>query len=746
MLTAVFSGISNVYAQSGQQAESNKENSYSITLETLACGDSVVLRWMVDDPAVWMMANRDGWRIIRTGGKNRTARDERVVKPWELSKISSTFGYSDMKAGALAQALYGESTVSKSLAAKPATMVEYVCRLREEQHSRQTIVYMLACRSTQYADAAGLRFVDREVEVDATYEYTISYAGKSEVFTCREASEIVKNNANATQAAKPTVKEVLVKQADGEKMAVYWPVSDCVGYYVERASVSQTEKASDSKQSQKSGSKGSGKTNANASSAKKDLDFEPLNSIPVVKADIVSTSDYAGLSVARDNVLFFDSLRPGQTVVYRVRGYDLFGRMSEWRQSDAITMLEQHPLASPELVRLAASDSNGCTVEWRAPSDERYAAFVVSFSGRADGEWTKVSGKLAADSRSFTDSNAVKRGIGYYRLYAYDSLGRLAYSNILPNIQTDSVALAAPQALRGHSTLLKKDENSVQKSLAIVSLKWNEPKKRPSDLLGFRVFFAEKRDGRFVEVTSSLVPQYTYSDTINVTGITSSAYYYVTAVDSRYNQSASSDTIEVDLPDVVSPAPCEWMSTIPSSAKTAIKWYRSPSDDVVKYNVYSLSSNSSGWQWVASIDSSSYGKSPLVTYQVNNEGLVFPVQYSIEAVDASGNTSGRSGIVSLPANAKADAGITIKAKYNRKAAAVTLDWKYAAKPDGKYVGIIYRSDDGASPVAVGAFNPTQTTFTDSRLPKAKNVSYHIVLKMSQTAMSKPSESVRVSLN
>lgn len=746
-IIGVFFAASLLSAQTTEQVTSFKENSYSIKLETRSYGDSVVLRWMVDDPAVWMLANRDGWRIIRTGGKHQTAKVEHIVKPWELSKISSMFGYSDLQAGAIAQAIYAESAIPKSLSSKPETLVEYVCRLREEHRARQTIVSMLACRSELYADAAGLRFVDSDVEAGATYEYTLSYNGKSDIFSCSVASEIVKNLTTDAMSAGHAIKEVSVKQINAGKLAIYWPVSDFCGYYIERAYVSKIEKSDETKLStNKTKSRKSSKSGADLTIAKASLNFEPLNRVPVVKTDILSTADYPCLAIARDNVVFFDSLKPGQTAVYRVRGYDLFGRMSDWCQSDAATMLEQHPLASPELVRVSETDSNGCSVEWRISSDVAYSAFVLAFSGQVDGDWSNVSGKLSSDSRMFTDSNAIKRGVGYYRLYAYDSLGRLSYSNVLPNSLVDSVALAAPQALRGNSLLLKKDDKSEQKSFAVVSLKWNEPKKRPGDLLGFRVFFADRRDGTFAEVSPSVVAQYSFSDTINVSDVTTSVYYYVVAVDSRYNQSVSSDTVKVDLPDVVCPEPCEWKSTMPGDTKTSIKWYRSRSEDVVKYNVYSKSPSSSSWRWVASIDSTSFGASPCVTYNVENESLVFPVHYSIEAVDAAGNTSARGGVVALPANKSADAGISLNAKFNRKAASVSLEWKYTSKPDGKFVGVIYRSDDGSEPVAVGAFSPSQTSFTDSRLPKAKTVTYHIVLKESQSSVSKPSAAVRVSLN
>jgi len=725
LVAIVGVSLPQVKAQSRKQSTPVKENTYSVSFESRAYGDSIVLRWMPDDPAVWMLANRDGWQITRTGGKNNTSKVVKLVKPWTSSKMASEFGHSDLLAGAIAQAIYGDTKVNQALASNPSSMVEYVCRLREEQSSRRTIVSFLSSRSTRYADAAGLRFVDREVEKGATYEYTLVYAGKSDVFTCSEASEIVKNTSHDKKSGNKAVKEVSVKQIDASRVAVYWPVSDYNGFFVEKSlRGKETKESSDQSESQTSDN------------------FVALNKLPVVKSDVSSTTEYPGIPVTRDNVIYIDSLSAGQTVVYRVRGYDLFGDMSEWQTSDAFTFLEQHSLSSPELVKVSPLDSNGCSVEWRLPEAVKYTGFVVAFSRKVDGSWSKVSDKIPFGTTSFADSAALKCGVGFYRVYAYDSLGRLAYSNILPNLISDTVPPTSPQVVRGKSSLAANSQSGNQ---AIVSLSWNEPKVKPDDLLGFRVYFSNNRESEFSEVTSSIVSQFSFTDTINMTGVNSDAYYYVVAVDNRFNSSSPSDTVLVRLPDVVKPEPCEWKSTVPGDKMTSIKWQRSKSDDVVKYNIYSQTAGSNQWRWVTAIDSSSYGESPYVTYKVPADGQVFPVQYCIEAVDASGNLSGRSGVVSLPANANADAGISLKAKYSRKTASVILNWQYSAKPDAKFIGIIYRTVDGEAPVAVGSFNPSQTSFTDSRLPQAKSVRYHIVLKSSQTSVSRPSASVAVAI-
>ena len=706
-------------AQSSKQPSAVRENTYSVELDTRSYGDSIVLRWTPDDAALWSLGNAYGWKVTRTGGKKNTAKVVKVVMPWDLAKIRSSFSASNaVDAGLIAQSIYAPSSVPRSLADNPVTLIEYVCRVRNEQAARQTIVAMLAERNVRYADAAGLRYVDRDVEEGAVYEYTIAYAGETDIFECREVSQIVRNK-NFRPDRMAVVPQPSVKQIGTSRVAVYWPETDYCGYYVERRL------------------RGTG-----------DTAWQALNKVPVVKLDKSEVSEYPFIQITRENVVFIDSLVPGQTALYRIRAYDQFSALSEWNTSEPFTMPESRPLIPPEFIQTVPADSNSLTLQWRVPEGVNYSGFVVAFSKTFEDAWSKVSDKLKATENSFKDTLAGGRGIGYYRIYAFDSLGRLASSNMMPNLVVDMSAPAAPQALRANASLVKSDVAGlrVNNGLAAVALSWNAAgKNAPNDLIGYLVFSSDRREGPYGQVSSTIVTGNSTTDTVSVEGISSSAYYYAVAVDNRFNYSLPSDTIAVLLPDIVSPEPCVWKSTIPADGKTAIKWYRSPSADVVKYNIYTQPAGTSTWQWLATVDTTEIGASPYVTYNVPNEGLVFALQYAVEAIDHSGNSSGRSGIVSLTPDASAQAGVKLKAKYNRKSSSVALTWQYAAKPQANFFGIIYRAADGEAPVAVGSFKPSQTSFTDSRLPKAKSVAYHVVLKSSRSAVSNPSSPVKVAL-
>ncbi|MBO4751388.1 MAG: hypothetical protein J5526_01415 [Bacteroidales bacterium] len=709
-----------VCAQSSKHTSALNENTYSVALDVRSYGDSVVLRWTPDDAALWSLGNANGWKITRTGGKKNTAKVVKVVKPWDLAKIRSSFGASNVEAGLIAQSLYAPSSVSRSLADDPATLIEYVCRVRNEQAARQALVSMLADRDARYAEAAALRYVDRDVEEGAVYEYTIAYAGETDVFECREVSHIVRNN-KFRHDRMPSLPQPAVKQIGTSSVAVYWPETDYCGYFIERSL------------------RGAGVT---------DTAWHVLNSAPIVKLDKSETSEYPFIQITKENVVYIDSLAPGQIALYRVRAYDRFSTLSGWSISESFTMPESRPLASPEFVQLVPADSNSLLIQWRVPEGVSYGGFVVAFAKSFDDVWTKVSGKLKASELSFKDTLAAGRGIGYYRIYAFDSLGRLASSNMMPNLAVDISAPAAPQALRASASLVKSDVSGmrVNNGLAAVALSWNAAgKNAAADLIGYLLFSSERREGPYGQVSSAVVTGNSTTDTVSVKGISSSAYYYLVAVDSRFNHSLPSDTVSVLLPDIVNPEPCVWKSTTPVDGKTAIKWYKSTSTDVVKYNIYTQPAGTSNWQWVATVDTIEIGASPYVTYNVPNDGLVFALQYAVEAIDHSGNSSGRGGIVSLTPDASAQAGVKLKAKYNRKSSSVALTWQYSAKPQSNFFGIIYRTAEGEAPVAVGSFKPSQTSFTDSRLPKAKSVAYHVVLKSSQSAVSKPSSAVKVAL-
>ena len=716
---------------SGAEAGKTAEKTYTVTLTARAYGDSIVLRWAPEDAGVWGLANKYGWYLTRTGGNTSgqvLLNSAKPIKPWDESMLRSTFGGSDNNAGLLAQLLYSQSAVSRTLADNPSTLYEYIYRQHGEQSRRQMLVYMLADQNLCYAKAAGLCYVDKDVERGVSYEYTLVIADDMEAdgnhgadglkgFISIPQASIIVNNKTFKKSDMPEVPQASITRIDDYRVAINWPASTYAGYYVERQNQS-------------------------------DSTWQQVNHAPIMKLQsnqLHSTKGGELDSLVINNVVCVDSIKPGETATYRMRAFDVFGDYTDWVVLPAYKMPQIQHLERPVLYNIVA-DSNSTHIEWLVNKDASYKGFVVAFASSLSDKWTKVSDKLGDSIHVFNDTLANTRGVGYYRVYAYDSIGNVSCSNILPNAVQDTQSVTSPQMLRGRASMIKTESNGsmANTSLANIALKWNEVKAK--DVIGYRIYASADRNKPFYEAAPAMVSQSIYNDTVTIQSDT--LYYYIVAVDGRHNYSVPSDTIAVDMPDVVSPEPCSLISAVELNDRTVVRWAKSTSADVVKYHIYSQCIGTSNWQWIATIKAEDIDTVEFVQYSVQHSSVAFPTQYVIEAVDHSGNVSPRGGIVEVkPTNGQPVEFVTaLTASRNKKRASVKLDWKYAAPVQPGFYGVIYRSVDGSKPVAVGMAQPTQTSFTDAKLPQeGRMATYYIVVKSSNGVSTSPSQSVNVSL-
>lgn len=704
-------------AQSGINIEDIKETSHKITMMVRCSGDSVVLRWGVSEPGIWMLSNQYGWNIERTNANSHVRLNGGApVKPWSLEKMKAVFPASDIYAGALAQMLYSSTKVDQSLANKANTFFAYAYRQYQEHAQRQMIVSLLADYDAKLATAAGLRYVDYDVTPGELYEYTITSNIPAKYSNITGSSELVRikpsDSAEVVPCPKPSVKAI-----DGSLVAVYWDRSAHSGYFLER---------------------------------KADSVWIKLNTWPVVSAKPDENAVRAfGTDVAtlmQHNVVYLDSLQSGQKATYRLRAYDAFAEYSDYVESDEFEMPDRQAPVAPVLVSVKALGNKYCHIVWQKSPSADCKNYLLTFSNTSAGPWSKASDPIPAYSTSYDDSAAVSRGVGYYRLYAVDSVGNISYSNVVPNAIADTRYPSAPQNLK-FSTRVLRAENSDKPQLAtlgVVNLKWDAV--NDADLLGYRVFFANQRDHQFMEASSGNIRSTQYSDTLNIQTTTPHIYYYIIAVDQHYNYSAPSDTVEVDVPDVVVPSGCSLASVSQVGNKVLVRWHKSATKDVDSYRVYGQVANSVNWTFLAKIDAQVFADSSFVEFSYVPQEAGTYYQYSIEAVDKAGNSSGRTGFAPLTyQNIKeVDIPITLKGKYKKKAGGVVLTWDYNYSSKVDYYGVIYRIVNGSAPKDITSFLHGEKTYVDTDVQRGV-AKYYIVLKLGNGRESKPSPTASVTV-
>ena len=117
------------------------------------------------------------------------------------------------------------------------------------------------------------------------------------------------------------------------------------------------------------------------------------------------------------------------------------------------------------------------------------------------------------------------------------------------------------------------------------------------DFLGYRVLRAQKKEDEFVLLNATPQKSNSFKDTLPLNQLNTVMYYKIASVDARYNESKTSEVIEVKRPDLIPPAPPRMDSVIVRDNKIYIQWIQSFSKDVKNYIIYKRGSTDTSKTW-----------------------------------------------------------------------------------------------------------------------------------------------------
>ena len=229
-----------------------------IRLIARSYGDSIVVRWAVDNAGVWMAANQYGWDLYRsTDDQNdqsffldtvvyvdtvtvdtiwmRHITQGGPIRPLTLDEMMARFTPENLYAGAAAQALYGTMRydVNRDESANIADFMGVAFHQYQEQTQRQFMAYLAAECDPQVASALGLRYVDRDVKRGGYYEYYLESRVPQMLADVPGASILVRCEPFVRQADED-MPALMVTQLDAARVALRWQRNRLSGYFVER--------------------------------------------------------------------------------------------------------------------------------------------------------------------------------------------------------------------------------------------------------------------------------------------------------------------------------------------------------------------------------------------------------------------------------------------------------------------------------------------------------------------------------
>ena len=543
-IISVFAITQNVMSQR-VVTEAKDTLRVSIRLQARFQGDSIVLRWGLNNAFAWRKLNEIGYNIERLeldannkpeSGFKRL--NSAPLKPWSEEEWKKRSSSSDNYAMIASKALYGNTfVVTAGNKAKPgtnsATSVNTLSQAAAVEEQRFILAMMSGSFSQTAANGLALRYTDKNVHKNTKYIYRVFAASTTPLFRSDTALFIIETKR---EFAIAPVQNLSFYEGDKIISLRWHDAEHYAGYYIERSE--------------------DGKT------------FTRLSDNPYVQFSSEKNSK-------QDEFTYNDTIPVNyKNYYYRITGISIFSEISEPSDMIKAEGRDRTPPEQPFIYKAEYKGSNTAILDW-APytSSPDLKGFFISKGQDIKGPFNVLHDKiLPPTTRNFTDNKVVEGGLNYYVLTAVDTAGNIVTSLPRYVVTPDNIAPVKPTGLSGKIDMK-----------GAVKLSWHLGKE--NDIEGYRVYRANAKDQTYNPI-SSTIPDTLFQDTITLNTLTKHIYYRIVAVDRNKNNSPYSDILELKRPDIVPPvAPV--IDDFKSGDKSMeIHWVCSNSEDVVKQILY----------------------------------------------------------------------------------------------------------------------------------------------------------------
>jgi fibronectin type 3 domain-containing protein len=454
----------------------------------------------------------------------------------------------------------------------------------------------LALISMGYAQVRGYGYLDRNVEAGRTYHYRLT-AGD------RVIGEVNATADKATIAAPPDVK------AHSNKDAV--PVIEWSGQPFTTFEVGRADKPAGP--------------------------YTKLTLLPLVAVKGQTKLQFADKSAVRD----------GRTYYYRVLPLDLMGGPGVESQAVSLATLDRTPPRAPAGLRTAATPG-GVQLTWQRnqePDLAGYRLYRVQLEKDKDVEKMLKEARgepvtaelLPPQTTQFEDTKAQAGSVYSYRISAVDQAGN--ESSFSPPVLATPKSRIPPQKPSGLGAEVQAD--------GTVVLTWSAGHEK--QLASYHLYRGIGEQGKLAYSSEvGLAEKPRFEDHLNLKS--QEVYRYaVTAVDESDNESAQSDVISVRLPNHTPPQVPIISGLKSGDGFIEVAWSPVADKDLAGYNVYR-----SGKSGAPARLNEKLLPAEAIQFRDSKVESGTRYEYSVSAVDQSGNESARSEPRSSATTAKVE--------------------------------------------------------------------------------------------
>ncbi len=545
---------------------------------------------------------------------------------------------------------------------------------------------MISCDfDVELAEAAGLFYKDKNVAA-GRYAYLIQPADPKFQKTIKPAIVLVNAGVNDQLMDIDSVK----LQKSGKEVKLTWNEerlqSDYTGYFIERSE--------------------DGKT------------FTQLNEKPHIQIRTQYEKE-------KKDIVFNDIKTEYNKIYhYRVRGLGFFGITGNYSpvvKCKLIKPLNGFPIAdSVYLIGDTVLDVN-----WRLPKEvdqQELVGFDIWRSTDYEGTYTKINAStLPKETRSYKDLHA--KPSNYYKVLMYSIYGDSAYSHAMMGLLPDITPPLVPKGLKG-----KID------STGKITLSWIPNNEK--DLKGYRIFRNNAMNEEPVEITKTILTDTIYKDSVSLQTTSEDVFYFMTAVDNVFNNSAYTKPIKLKRPDKIKPVAAHVVMVSHTDVAITLKWIPSTSKDVQRYELYRSIGDSVKRkikEWSATDTLTQFADAQLSYGNYYN--------YEIKVVDDDGNFSVSTAAPHFFDTRVRPAIKKISYKVNLETKSILLNWEYPEKE--LYSFVIYKAKKGEAFKIVKTLKGNIFLFEDKQLFIGNKYVYKIKANFNSGAESFISQEIEI---
>lgn len=614
---------------------------YAVMVKARAQKDRILLRWAVNEPVAWKLANDYGFIVERytvlRDGKINADKDRKLLTPVPLKpkppQDFAALAEKNNEAAIIGQALYGKAFQVTGNNSKLAKIINQ----SDELNQRFTFSLVAADRNFEAAQMAGWGLTDSAVRAGEKYLYRIYAAVPKEKMRIDTSGVYLGLN---DYEPLPQPKELFGKFGD-KAVLLSWNyrlLKDIyTTYFIERS--------------------------------EDGINFSKLSDLPVAnlneKEDHIPSRMFYADSLKENNKKYF----------YRIKGLTSFGEVgppSEAVSGEGKAMLTYVPhIKNADII----NDSTA-NIEWEFAEEGTPLTdhFELNQSTTAkDGSFTILQPNISPTARITTTNRLLPTN--YFTITAVDKNGNKRHSFPYLVQPVDSLPPAIPSGLAARID-----------SVGNVTLQWAA--NTEADLLGYVVLRSNTKTEEAAVLNSTPFPANTFKEKINIETLNRKIYYAVMALDRRMNQSVPCSFVELIKPDKIPPSsPIFKAYHVNDEGRVDLKWINSTSDDVEKHQLFRKYINEDKWSLIRTFSDSTQ------RYADDSVRRGEVAAYALIAVDKSGNESVPSPplTVLVNENRKAPALKNFRAELLREAKTITLTWRYDNKDAVEYT--IYRAEN-----------------------------------------------------